>query len=630
MARITIPPYVPVPNGAGSGEAFQLGSGLAPLNFFRQNDAVNQKRAQQAAKLQEDRRKEDFKNFTLAPKLDGDAWSPFNEEVTNLKQGTLGRWEAVSQDKNLNSYQKDTTYNKDYAQFKGVLNATMGAKEAHKEFLAARKDVNAGGVRNGGILQEKMFDKLDKVDPVTGERKRIAALEFDPNSWNELDNDLDTYNIGAASADFVKRAFGDYEVDRTKAARPGGTGSVKSASSNIFKLNPATGEPLLDKEGDPIPNVDAPGLMIKANSDIPTKVFLDTMQREQQARLQPVVDKMGRNEPLTDEDRAIVEASDKTRADFLADYISSKGKLSVANRQTYLKPIAPRSSAASKPKSIVNTGQVNQGFTAMGGAANVGVEPNPTDIGFNDFFAGKKPNNRDVSAPNFGSYAHMPAPSYSTPSNPNGKPFKLQGVRVRKVFLPDENGVYSLQTNNAKPIYGNAQDGVAILRNRKTGEYKLPPADEAQATEMAKKLIAEGWEIGTGISVDVPKDKNFAAKYEARRASLQRSNDAMEVSDGSRRKTPQEIDDEAYEAAVGETVQAIVPYDMETAGSIDNQTAGSYKDFHRANRQKTASYGQLAPATGGLYSRKVPTAKAPASTQAAPKKPARPNNGGLY
>ncbi|GAC1368575.1 MAG: hypothetical protein NVS3B25_07490 [Hymenobacter sp.] len=216
----------------------------------------------------------------------------------------------------------------------------------------------------------------------------------------------------------------------------------------------------------------------------------------------------------------------------------------------------------------------------------------------------------------FFSPVRRPQPTYATKSDP-AKPFLLKGLAATEVIRPGKNGGLEVDANNKNGIFGYAQQGVTFFRNRKTGAIKIPPANEQDHNAQLHQL-GKDWMMEAAVQSAVPVNKNYANEIgpvQERLASRERQKAAQNL--GYVPKTSDELEAEAFKLASGGTETQYLPYNHRTAGNIDAQTAGAFREFATkvvpaAERKIRSQAGSTPKATGVNFS----PATAPAPSKA--------------
>lgn len=574
-------PFYPAPGGAGTGAAFILRNDNTALNILRQGEAARQRAAQLAEAARQKQLTQDAKDYLDASKFNLEGGRIFQNGLTKVVAPEAQQQiMQVYQDRTLTPMQRSMKARDIQNAYEGERQMTLQKQSFIDDFLKQKDDeLNrdniaidlAAAARNpdGSLLRASQFDE----EGVTNGILAKAA----------------NYNAPVVVQNAIKGIQPAITEAVANAGKIGGTRTAATTTARFFDVDPATGQVKRNSDGSAILNITDDSLaLLKQN-----KRFSLLLQ-----------DRIAQNPDLDEK---------KAAADLIGPYATYK------ETQTATRNAQPsKGRAGAGAKFAVLGGQPTQGFTVYGGQnANGQQVVDPTNISMAGFFAGNAPGTREGVTSQFGGYGDLPAPAYVSATNPNGKPFNLKGIRTRRLFLPDDNGTLRWVNNNDQPIYGEAQNGIAILRNPKTGEYKLAPSEEGAAKREAQKLLNEGWVMGTGVSVAIPKNKNYAADYTNTLRRLQAANNGSEDErlsflGTSRKFTVDELEDKARELTAGATAQAIIPYDEETAGSIDNQTLASYRPFHQSQGQRakalkttaaapsktTAGRGPLAPLMG--------------------------------
>jgi hypothetical protein len=555
-------PYSPVPLGqSGTGQAFVLGTDSTALNILRQGEAARRRQAQLEEQLRQKQLQQDAKDYLDASKFNLEGGRIFQKGLTDVvAPEAQQRLQALYQDKTLTPMQRSMKAREIQNGYEGERQMTLQKQQTVDNFLKtsiADPEINQEGVA------------LSLAEAAKGKDGPLRASQFNEDDiTNGILAKASVYNAPVVVQNAIKGIQPAITEAVAQAGKVGGTHSQLTTTARFYDIDPTTHR-VRTKDGQPIISINDDSLALLKQNKRFSLLVEDRVARAQE--------------------QGIVLDEKKAAADLIGPYASYKETASAGRNAQ------PRAaSGAGKPKYTINLAPAQEGFTVHGGTTDTGeviTTPGASDP-LTALRSGRSMTTtvQPVIATNYGSYGQMPQPTVSTPTNPS-KPLKFEGLNSRRLLQPDDKGNYSLVTNNAQPIYGTAGPAIAVLRNPKTGEYKLPSADEATARKQAAEYLNKGWIIGTAVKVAVPKNKNFTAEYGPILQRLKAENDAP-ADPGSmsitpkRRKSEDELKDEAFKLAATATVNALIPYDEETQGSIDNQTGGAYRAFHQQQGQR--------------------------------------------
>jgi hypothetical protein len=356
------------------GLATVLGSGMGPLNIIRQEAARLARERALKAKAQADLEKQ----FT-PPVPDTDGGQIFAPQVAKSANDLLTFSQKTYQDAvngKITPNDAKTLVAAKLAEHNTTTKRAKDSQAAIDKFQATAKANNLDVSKVGGYI------KMATSDPTTGQTMGINS--FDPEGLTQGVTNADLLDKAGVVQGFLKGLAGKQETDYATAARLGGTGVTRSASSNIFASD-AKGRVIytLDSQGNQVPKIGNLRALEQAAMQDPQMAALLRRSLEQ-GQVPSATALMGISpEHLTDEERdAQLETLNGPlnpvggqQRQSLADLIRPYGTLVTKQGETYKAPWRPRAPAAAGK---LKAGQATATPTSSYGLS---VSDNPTTPG---------------------------------------------------------------------------------------------------------------------------------------------------------------------------------------------------------------------------------------------------------
>lgn len=621
MPDIATPTSLVALGRAGTGAATVLEGGNRPLDMLLRQDALNERiraRAQAAAQREQEA---GLRDFSTAAKLNTKGFLPFQQRLDAVAQEKYTRMEQTARDRNLDRATKLSTYRKEAADMEGLTNLTNEIEQKTKGVLAMGQDKRF----KKGAVEKAAYETFYNPDT----KEALDPREYDPAQLDTLADKTDLYDVNEVVSQFVKETFAADSVQRATAARPGGTGMSRQATSNLFELNEdgtVKIDPVTRKEVMKVTDE----TLRTANNDPFVKNLLDATMRQREEGMQAIEAKMRNLEPLTDQERQFAATEgQKTGIDDLKELLVSHAYLRQSERETFRAKPQPRSSAGRAPKySITGTGgseYVAPTETASGRGSEGGMyspyKQNPrtrvTSSGKVEpvSFAAAKHTTYAVQVP--GQKARFVTNNpVSGPLNYNGMLMALVNPNTGNMLVPGpdvpKNEAGFLQwakEQQSKPGFNKFSkiDWVMEATPDKKGSFLGTTSDDILAnleeTQQKNAGIA-GVKEGTSSVSNKPIDQMSDAETLAMIQSFQQGKFKF--------RSRVEMAALANKLSKQEPATYYIPYAKEKA-AIDSYTNGVYKPSKQEQDQINAYNQQLRSAQGA-----APAARKPAATGSGP------------
>lgn len=186
-------------------------------------------------------------------------------------------------------------------------------------------------------------------------------------------------------------------------------------------------------------------------------------------------------------------------------------------------------------------------------------------------------------------------------TNGTRKPVEVEALYSRQVVQEDSKGNLTVNDNNTIPISGILGEAYDLPVNPKTGQLAYPK-NKADYD----RLLKDGYQPESYVAVYTDKNEDFTADYNRHLKQLVAQNEQAET-----KKAYGDLEAKARKAASAGVSRKLIPFNDETAASINNKTPyyagfnqGTIKSRSSAPR-KVVDWGpgkQLKPGTieGGI------------------------------
>lgn len=460
----TLDPGALVPLGqAGTGDAVILGSGLQPLNVLRQQDALNARRADAAAKLRQQQENEDYKAFSTGIKLGTDAFLPWQKQVDTNAKAAYDRMVGTAQRGDLDRYAKRAAYQKEVADHDGIVNLTKGIEEKTKQLVSTAK---ADKRYNAAAVEKAAFQSFYGPD-----QQPVDVRQYDPAALDAVAENPEHFNVNEVVTQFVKNSFDKDSTARATAARPGGTGVRQVAESNLFELNPDGSvkiDPVTRKEVMKVTDA----TLQEANNDPFLSKVLDKAMADHHAAVEAAAEKQATNQPLSEQEKGLLDAEAEkptTQLDLLKDLLLSKAYARTQRIETYR--------AEQRPRAAARGGQ--PGYRPVGsggGEARIGAVNGASGNLAGGFYT-----------------PYQQADRVKQKRNGEAVPYGYEAAKHRRLLVQEGDKIINHQNNN-QTLALNYQGLSMVITNPATGNILLPGKDVRTREEFlawAKRKTAD-------------------------------------------------------------------------------------------------------------------------------------------
>ncbi len=581
MALTTADVYSPqVP-----GLAQVLGSGLGSLRILQQEGYRRAREAAAKAKAAAELEKQ----FT-PPAPDTDGGQVFAPQIAQNTKALL----SFAQDKYKEAVQGSITPNDAKALVAQKLAETNTTTKRAKDSQAAIDKFKAEARANNlDVSKVGGFVNMATTDPATGQTMDIN--QFDPEALTQGVTNADVIDKAGAVQNFLKGLAGKQESDYSTAARLGGTGITRSASSNIFASD-AQGRTIytLDAQGNRVPKIANLRALEQAALQDPQMAALLRRSLEQgQKPTATALMGIGGEHVTDDQLEALNAQTDQNTGlerQSLADLLRPYGTLVQKQKETYLAPRAPRASAGSKQAAHIEA--TDGSFDAPGtynatverSASGVAVQPGNTKVDV-------RATNPGTTQEGFAHYGKGAAPKI-VKKDGTRVDTEAKNLLVNGFYQEDGQGHFNYVADNKTPLAGGYGEPFKILVDSKTKRlHQLAPGESAET------LIRNGKaEYATHLNVYAHKNENYTADLGKLTDELMQEKNSNDEPKYQSRARAELVAKDALEKGRS---RKLVPY-AENAVTIDNDTRtpqgkGYYKPFEQRVQAENARIRSSAP-----------------------------------